>query len=108
MPKAELKVGSKVFNKAARQKSRMNHGHWIRALLFRVMAVTSDRGTIHNARASLIVVPTASATGPYLAVAPTTELVSWMASADHRPNCTCVMCKLRPTTGNRKRATELR
>ena len=65
-----------MFSSAARQKSRTNHGHWIRALFFRVMAVTADRGTIHRARAGLIVVPMASAVGPYLAVAPTTELVS--------------------------------
>ena len=42
--------------------------------------------TIYSARASFTVVPTASATAPYLAAAPTTELVSWIASAAHRPN----------------------
>ena len=65
-----------IFNSAATQKNRMNQGHWIRALLFSVIAVTTDRGTIQSARASLIVVPTANAVGPYFAVAPTTELVS--------------------------------
>jgi len=59
-----------------RQKNRMNQGHWMRALLFLAIAVTTDNGTIHRARASLTVVPTASATAPNLAVAPTTELVS--------------------------------
>ena len=43
----------------------MNQGHWIRALLFSVTAVTTDRGAIQSARASLIVVPTANAVGPY-------------------------------------------
>ena len=64
----------------------MNQGHWILALLFSASDVPTDTGTIHMARASFTVVPTASATAPYFAAAPTTELVSWMASADHNPN----------------------
>src|ERR1700752_2273628 len=80
----------------------------MRALLLSVNAVTTDKGTIQRARASLTVVPTASAMGPYLAVAPTTELVSWMASADQSPNCDWVMCRAKPTSGKRKSATELR
>jgi len=86
MPNVPLSEGSSVFNRAATQKNRMNQGHWTRALLFRAKAVTRERGTIQRARASLTVVPMASAVGPYLAVAPTTELVSWMARADQRPN----------------------
>src|SRR5580693_5237822 len=73
--KAGLNVGSNVFASAARQNSRMNQGHWMRALLLRAIAVATDRGTIHSARANLTVVPIARATAPYLAVAPTTELV---------------------------------
>jgi len=36
----------------------------------------TEWGTIHRARANLTVVPTARATAPYFAVAPTTELMS--------------------------------
>src|SRR5580765_7097393 len=80
----------------------------MRALLFNVNAVAMDRGTIQRARASLTVVPIAKATAPYFAVAPTTELVSWIASADQSPNCDCVMWSASPTTGNRNSAMELR
>src|SRR5215469_7827594 len=90
------------------QKRRMNQGHWMRALLFRETAVTIDKGTIHRARASLTVVPTANAAAPYFAVAPTTELVSWIASADHSPNCDWLICSAVPIAGNRNRATEFR
>ncbi len=54
----------------------MNHGQLTLALLFFNIAVAITNGTIHNALASFTVVPTASATGPYFAPAPTTELVS--------------------------------
>ena len=54
----------------------MNHGHLIRVLLPLTEAVLIDSGTIQSARASFTVVPTARATAPYFADAPTTELVS--------------------------------
>src|SRR5579862_4673486 len=107
-PKIRPNEGSSVFSSAARQKNKMNHGHWIFALVFKTIAVTTDSGTIHSARASFTVVPTASASAPYFAVAPTTELVSWMASADHNPNCDWLMCSAHPITGNRNSATEFR
>ena len=86
----------------------MNHGQWTLVLLFFNIAATMASGTIHRARVSLTVVPTASAVGPYLALAPTTELVSWIASAAHSPNCVSVKCTRWPTSGNNSSATELR
>ena len=61
---------------AAKQKYRMNHGQFTFAWLFFSIAVAIASGTIHSARASFTVVPTARAVGPYFAAAPTTELVS--------------------------------
>ena len=92
---------------AAKQKKRMNQGQWMRALLFLAIAVPTDSGTIPRARASLTVVPTASATAPNFAVAPTTELVSWMASAAQRPNWVWVRCSAVPIAGNASKATGL-
>src|SRR6266404_3035053 len=86
----------------------MNHGQWIFAFVRRASAVTTVMGTIHRARASLTVVPTASATAPYLAAAPTTELVSWMASAAHSPNCDWLSLKKPPMNGKVSNATEFR
>src|ERR1700694_4712342 len=86
----------------------MNHGSFTRDLLRLTAAVTSASGTIHSARANLTVVPTIKADGPYLEAAPTTELVSWIASAAHRPNCGSVMCSAQPISGKMMSATELR
>jgi hypothetical protein len=83
---SEPSKGKYVPATAARQKSRINHGHLIRDLLFFKIATANATGTIHSALASLIVVPIINAWEPYFAVAPTTELVSWMARADHNPN----------------------
>ena len=69
-------------------------------------AVPMRQGTIQSARASFTVVPTASATAPYLAAAPTTELVSWIASAAHNPNWVCESFNHRPIVGNVSKATE--
>ena len=66
-----------------------------------------DRGTIHKARASFTVVPTASATAPYFADAPTTELVSCMASAAHSPNWVCESFSINPMAGKVSSAIEL-
>ena len=84
----------------------MNHGQWTFALLLVSIAVAITSGTIHSARASFTVVPTASAVGPYFAPAPTTELVSWIASAAHNPNCVCEKCMRWPMSGNSRSATE--
>src|SRR3954454_20733946 len=64
----------------------MNHGIVRRTLRPLNMATPSVTGTIHKARVSFTVVATARATLPYLAAAPTTELVSWMANAAQSPN----------------------
>src|SRR5205807_7619778 len=48
------------------------------------------------------------ARGPYFAAAPTTELVSWMASAAHNPNCVWVSLKAAPMAGKISSAMELR
>src|ERR1039458_5181432 len=84
----------------------MNHGHWMRVLLPLTAAVPIDKGTIQSARASFTVVPTANATAPYLAEAPTTELVSWIAKAAHNPNWVCESFNQRPIAGNVSSATE--
>src|SRR5947208_5686253 len=86
----------------------MNQGHLILALGRLPMAAASATGAIHNDRASLTVVATASATAPYFIPAPTTELVSWMASAAHNPNCCCVSPTALPITGNRINAAEFK
>ena len=46
------------------------------ASLLKINAVTSASGMIHKARVSFMVVATSSASSPYAAPAPTTELVS--------------------------------
>src|SRR5437763_13328530 len=86
----------------------MNHGHWILALLRLTAAVTMHKGTIHSARASFTVVATTVAASPYLCAAPTNELVSWIASAAHNPNCCCDRCNVIPITGKMRSAMELR
>lgn len=58
-------------------------------LLFFKTEVIKAMGAIHKALASLTVVATLRAIAPYFIPAPTTELVSWMASAAHNPNCSC-------------------
>src|SRR5580765_4302044 len=85
----------------------MNQGHCTLALACFNSAVPSASGTIHKARASFTVVPTCNAIAPYLAAAPTTELVSWIASAAHSPNCVWVSLSADPMAGNVSRATEL-
>ena len=52
-------------------------------------AVRRDMGMIQRARASLTVVAICNASGPYLPAAPTTELVSCIAMALHKPNWSC-------------------
>ena len=56
----------------------MNQGMATRACAPRrnAKAVPRVSGTIHNARVSFTVVATCSASAPYAAAAPTTELVS--------------------------------
>ena len=84
----------------------MNHGHWILAFARRAMAVATESGTIQSARANFTMVATASASTPYFAAAPTTELVSWIASAAHSPNCVCVSLSPAPIAGKISSATE--
>src|SRR5882724_12208003 len=86
----------------------MNQGHWIFVLACLNRAVAIDRGTIHKARASFTVVPTANAPAPYLAAAPTTELVSWIAKAAQRPNCVWLNFNASPIGGKISSAIELR
>src|SRR5208283_6176513 len=85
----------------------MNQGHWMRVLLPLTAAVPRDKGTIHRARASFTVVPTASAAAPYFAEAPTTELVSWIASAAQSPNWLCDSFSITPMVGKVSSAMEL-
>ena len=61
----------------------------------------------HSARANFTVVAICNASAPYCIPAPTTELVSWIASAAHRPNCVCDKPNVCPSTGNRKMAIAL-
>src|SRR5271155_74793 len=99
-------AAKRVLKTAARQKNKMNHGNWIFVLspffvsprifdslftgdslgivdapsildlLRLIAAVASASGTIQSARANFTVVPMTRACEPYLAAAPTTELVS--------------------------------
>src|SRR5215472_948323 len=78
------------------------------ALCLLSAATASVRGTIQSARVSFTVVATARATLPYFAAAPTTELVSWIASADQIPNWLCERASRCPTKGNKNRAIAFR
>jgi len=97
-----------VLATAAKQKNKINQGQrmWLFER-FRAAAPIAT-GTIQSARVSFTVVPTTSATGPYRAVAPTTELVSWMARAAHNPNCVCVKCRNQPSGGKIRSAMEFK
>src|SRR3954462_1485663 len=86
----------------------MNQGHWIFVLLRFTAAVAMHSGTIHSARANLTVVAITVAASPYLCAAPTTELVSWIASAAHNPNCGCERCSDIPIRGKISSAIEFR
>src|SRR6202167_1097721 len=97
-----------VLATAAKQKNKINQGQRMRLFeRFRAAAPIAT-GTIHSARVSFTVVPTTSATGPYRAAAPTTELVSWMARAAHNPNCVCVKCRNQPSGGKIRSAMEFK
>ena len=67
----------------ARMKRKMNHG--TDTLVFspffclKINMETRERGMIHKALVSLIVVATFKASSPYMDAAPTTELVSWLS-----------------------------
>src|SRR5208283_156134 len=78
----------------------------MRVLLPFATAVATVTGTIHSARASFTVVPMARAGSPYFAQAPTTELVSWIASAAHNPNWVCDNFSAVPIAGKVSSATE--
>ena len=84
--------GRALLNRAERQKNKMNQGHSMRALDFKVAAVMKDKGTDPEGASEFDRGSDGEqAVAPYLAVAPTTELVSWIASADQRPNCSWVV-----------------
>src|SRR5881394_143189 len=77
-------AGTYVRTTDATTNQRMNQGiATCAAFRLNSSAVASVSGTIQRARVSLIVVAICSASAPYRAAAPTTELVSWMAIADH-------------------------
>src|SRR5229473_2856886 len=108
-----------VMRTAARTKNAMNQGNWMRLLpsllagsfrerLRLIAAVARASGTIHRARASFTVVPMTRAWGPYFVAAPTTELVSWIASAAHSPNCDCERWSAFPIGGKISRAIEFK
>lgn len=104
-------AGAYVLTIVASKKRRMNHGIAIFALappsLRRYIIIkNSATGAIHNARASFTVVAISSASCPYAAAAPTTELVSCIAIAAQTPNCFCVRFIRCPTTGNSNNAIE--
>src|SRR5207342_1076381 len=92
----------------AKQNKKMNHGIVTFDLLCLNAAVASASGTIHNARASFTVVAVTSASFPYREAAPTTELVSWIASAAHNPNCDCERSSPAPIEGKMSSAIEFR
>src|ERR1700730_3505958 len=93
---------------AARTKNAMNQGKWRRERLGLIAAVARASGTIQRARASFTVVPITKAWGPYFVVAPTTELVSWIASAAQSPNCDWERWSAFPMGGKISRAIEFK
>src|ERR1051325_6239406 len=87
----------------------MNHGKPTSAALRRLMSPkTSASGSIHKVRTSFTVVATASASSPYFAAAPTTELVSWIATAAHRPKALWLRPMKCPSKGKMKSPTAVR
>ncbi len=74
----------------------------------RAHPMTSATGTIQSARASFTVVATSTAFPPQVVAAPTTELVSWIASAANRPNPSSSRPARCPSGGNTTSATALR
>ena len=75
-------------------------------LVLNTKVVISATGIIHNALANFTVVAICNASVPYLLAAPTTELVSWMAMAHHKPNSCCVKWSQCPIAGNKNSAIE--
>ena len=69
--------------------------------------INKERGIIHKARPSFTVVAIFKASSPYFCAAPTTELVSCMAIADHNPKSLWLMLNKCPTAGNINKAIEL-
>gem|GEM_PF-2298267 len=70
-----------------------------------IQPMPAVNGMIHNARISFTVVAICNATTPYFCAAPATELVSWMAIAAQKPNCSCVNDKSCPIQGKTTSAT---
>jgi len=56
-------------------------------LFLKIKVDQNATGIIHKALANFTVVATSKAFNRYLLAAPTTELVSCMAMAAHKPNC---------------------
>ncbi len=116
---AEGSAGRYVLASAARTKSPMNQGNWMWGRLpplagtfwkrlCLMAAVASAKGTIQRARASFTVVPMTRACAPYFVAAPTTELVSWIASAAQSPNYDCERWSALPIGGKISRAIEFK
>src|SRR5262249_54059331 len=110
-----FKIGTNVTVAAAAKNPRMNQGRFARAPEsasipppLRTPAIARVNGTIQSAGGGWIVVPTSTAREPYCSVAPTTELVSWIASAAHAPNCVSLKANKCPTGGKMTNATALR
>ena len=96
-----------MFKTIAIINRHINHGIWILREPFsrKLNIEIKESGIIQRARVSFTVVATASASGPKIAAAPTTELVSCMAMADQSPNCSWVNPSTWPMGGNTNRAT---
>ena len=97
------------FNKIAPIKSSINQG--ILIFLFFPLNKKIDMietGIIQSALDSFTVVATVSASFPYAEAAPTTELVSWMATALQIPNWDSVRLKKWPIVGKVSKAIEFR
>src|SRR5262245_51571394 len=86
----------------------MNQGYFTLTSLRRNQDAAMLSGTIQSARTSFTVVAIASAAAPYSVEAPTTELVSWIASAAQSPNCSAFNPSHLPMIGKVSSAQALR
>ena len=89
MSQSSSRPGRSDLAAAAARNPTKNH--WKGGLLSDLLSFDPNmaRGSIQSALVSFTVVPTASAAEPYIEAAPTTLLVSCIARADQKPNCSC-------------------
>src|SRR5690606_19758649 len=94
-------AGTKLDKQDAKINPTINSGNFIVRFPLReeFSIKTISTGIIHKMRSILDMVATFNASSPYFMLAPTTELVSWMATAAQWPNCSWERPNQWPITG---------